>query len=66
MLIGSTSRMVNGKKAIKTIYWRVTNGKNNTDKKLIKSERTIKFSQPAVNSPLKINSDSKFERYDLK
>ena len=61
MLVGSTSRMINGKKAIKTVYWRVTNAKNNSDKRMMKSERTIFFKDPATNSPVKVNSDLKFD-----
>lgn len=69
MLIGSTSRMVNGRKALKTVYWRVTNqtyAKNNTEKKLFKNGRTITFANPAVNSPRKVNSDSMYGSFDVR
>ncbi|KAL1460571.1 hypothetical protein WDU94_012547 [Cyamophila willieti] len=52
MIIGSSSRLVAGKKAVQTVYWRVTQSKptsggsgaaNETNLKIYKTGRTFTF-----------------------
>lgn len=63
MLIGSTSRMINGGKTIKTVYWRVATGKTDIEKKLIKHERTITWKTPANITPQTVSANIQFERF---
>ena len=63
MLIGLTSRMVNGGKAIKTIYWRAKNVATDGEKKIYKYERTINFKTPATIRSEVVSSDLGYEKF---
>lgn len=63
MLIGSTSRMINGGKAIKTIYWRAKSAATDGEKKIYKYERTFHLKTPANIRSEVVSKDSGYEKF---
>lgn len=63
MLIGSTSRVVNGGKAIKTIYWRAKSVAADGDKKIYKYERTFNLKTPATVRSDVVSKDLGYEKF---
>lgn len=63
MLIGSTSRMVNGGKAIKTIYWRAKRVARDGEKKIYKHERTFHLKTPATIRSDVVTNDFGYEKF---
>nr|BAN20224.1 unkown protein [Riptortus pedestris] len=60
VLIGSTSRVVAGGKAVKTVYWRASQKKGAEASKIVKTGKTLNYGQPnpdlnrtAVTSPIR-------------
>lgn len=59
MLIGSTSRFVGGRKAMRTVYWKMTRNGNkpSADEKIIKFGRTINFQNQAPDHVASVKFD---------